>query len=131
MAVTGRAPNMGDLSARTRAIVPPRWALAQSVAVVGVGSGGSLVAWWLAASGFGRLVLVDPDRLEAANVWRHLCGVESLGMSKVEAVKERLSLVNPHCRVTALETLIGKPLALPCRESWTWMRPGFRRSRVS
>lgn len=46
------------------------------VAVLGCGSVGSLAAWCLASAGIGKLELADRDRLEPANLRRHVCGRE-------------------------------------------------------
>ena len=72
------------------------------VLVVGVGSGGSTVALELAKAGVGRLTLVDPDRLEEANVVRHECDDRSLGRNKAEAVRELVHHRNPDARVEAI-----------------------------
>lgn len=49
------------------------------VGIVGLGSGGSPVALELAKAGVGHLVLIDFDRLELANVVRHVCGSDNEG----------------------------------------------------
>ena len=72
------------------------------VLVVGVGSGGSTVALELAKAGVGGLTLVDPDRLEAANVIRHECDDRFLGRTKVEAVADLIRHRNPEARVEAI-----------------------------
>jgi hypothetical protein len=79
--------------------VPPRAAEAGSdprlqgakVAVIGLGSIGSRAAWLLAAAGAERLVLIDPDRLEARNLRRHLCLADDVGCRKVDAVSAMLA----------------------------------------
>jgi molybdopterin/thiamine biosynthesis adenylyltransferase len=65
------------------------------VAVLGVGSGGSLIARELAKSGVGRFVLVDNDRLEVGNVCRHECGLSDVGRLKVNAVRDLILDRNP------------------------------------
>jgi molybdopterin-synthase adenylyltransferase len=67
----------------------------RSVAVVGLGSGGSTVAVALAQAGVGKLVLVDRDRLEVGNVARHACGVGDLGRLKTRAVRDLVLGKNP------------------------------------
>ena len=71
------------------------------VVVVGVGSGGSTVAVELAKAGVGRLTLVDPDRLELANVLRHEADDRSVGRNKAEAVADLVARRNPRARVVA------------------------------
>jgi hypothetical protein len=56
--------------------------------VVGLGSGGGFVALELASAGVGTLHLVDPDRLRTVNLFRHVCGEQDLGRSKVYAVAD-------------------------------------------
>jgi hypothetical protein len=61
-----------------------------SIAVVGCSGTGSLVVEQLARSGVGRLVLVDPERVETKNLNRILntFADSSLGQFKVEVVAE-------------------------------------------
>lgn len=60
------------------------------VAVVGVGALGSFIADILVRSGVRHLTLVDGDVVMPGNLVRHLVGHETVGMSKVQAVKEHL-----------------------------------------
>lgn len=46
----------------------------KKVAIIGCGSVGGEVAVMLAKSGVGQLTLVDPDKLEADNIYRHRLG---------------------------------------------------------
>jgi len=69
--------------------------------IVGVGSLGGQVAHFLGAAGVERLILLDPDDLELANVRRHICGVPDLGLPKVHAVQEMLGA---HGFPTCIET---------------------------
>jgi molybdopterin/thiamine biosynthesis adenylyltransferase len=73
----------------------------KSVAVVGLGSGGSTIAVALAQAGIGRMVLVDRDRLEVANVSRHACGLGDLGRRKTRAVGDLVRGKNPALTVEA------------------------------
>ena len=91
-----------NFSARTKALCPTEEMANESVAIIGVGSGGSLVAWWLAATGVGKIILVDFDELEVCNVWRHLCDCQDLGKLKVDAVAAKIRRVNPYCNVLAM-----------------------------
>ncbi len=69
------------------------------VAVLGCGSVGGLAAWALASAGVDNLELADRDRLEGANLRRHVCGGSDLGRPKAEAVAGFLRARFP--RVTA------------------------------
>jgi molybdopterin/thiamine biosynthesis adenylyltransferase len=62
-----------------------------AVAVAGCGSVGGLAAGGLAGAGVGRLVLLDRDRLEGANLRRHVCGRADLGRPKAHAVADFLA----------------------------------------
>ena len=72
------------------------------VVVVGLGSGGSTVALELAKAGVGRFTLVDPDRLEPANLIRHECDDRYLGRRKADAVADLIRRRNPDAEVEAL-----------------------------
>jgi molybdopterin-synthase adenylyltransferase len=73
------------------------------VGVVGLGSGGSSVAIELAKAGVGKFVLIDFDRLELANVSRHVCGTGDLGRYKTKAVRDLLYGKNPYIQVETAE----------------------------
>lgn len=72
------------------------------VLVVGLGSGGSTVALELAKAGVGRLTLIDPDRIEPANVIRHECDDRTLGRNKADAVAGLIRWRNPQAEVRAI-----------------------------
>ena len=70
--------------------------------VIGIGGVGSWAAEALARSGVGRLTLVDLDHVAESNFNRQLHALApSLGQAKVEAMAERIALINPasvvHC----------------------------------
>jgi integrative and conjugative element protein (TIGR02256 family) len=65
------------------------------IAMLGVGALGSMMADLFAKAGVGTLRLFDQDILQVGNVSRHLCGIESFGEPKVEAVKLKLIQHNP------------------------------------
>ncbi len=74
--------------------------LASSVLVVGAGGLGSSAIAYLAASGIGRIGVVEHDRVELSNLQRQVLFEEGdIGRLKVEAVRDRLSEVNPACRL--------------------------------
>lgn len=73
---------------------------AAHVCVVGVGGVGSWTVEGLARSGIGRLTLVDLDDVCITNVNRQLPALDGqVGRPKVEAIAERVRLINPGCRV--------------------------------
>lgn len=62
----------------------------KKVGIVGLGSGGSLLAMYLAKSGVEDMVFIDGDRYEEHNIVRHICGINDIGRKKVTAVKEHI-----------------------------------------
>lgn len=60
----------------------------KSVAIIGVGALGSFTADMLARAGVRRLTLVDGDIVLPGNIVRHLVGRESIGLPKVNAVRD-------------------------------------------
>lgn len=76
----------------------------RSVILFGLGGVGSYTAEALARAGIGRLTIVDNDVVSATNINRQLCALHStVGMPKVEVVKNRILDINPLCEVTALK----------------------------
>jgi adenylyltransferase/sulfurtransferase len=77
---------------------------AARVLIVGAGGLGSPASLYLAASGVGRLGIVDGDRVDESNLQRQvLFDSASVGRPKVEAARERLLALNPHIEVRAHE----------------------------
>ena len=73
------------------------------VAVFGLGGVGSWCAEALARSGIGRLTLIDRDTVSESNINRQLIALSStVGRPKAEVMAERVSDINPVCRVKAL-----------------------------
>lgn len=64
------------------------------VLLVGLGSGGSHIAEQLVRNGVGRLTLVDPDIVEAANISRSIYVLEDIGQPKVAALSNTLRRIN-------------------------------------
>ena len=77
------------------------------VAVVGVGGVGSWVVEGLARSGVGALTLIDLDDVCVTNVNRQLPALDgNIGRPKVDALAERVLLINPTCAVSAVSEYI-------------------------
>jgi len=73
------------------------------VIIFGVGGVGSWCAEGLVRSGVKDLTIVDPDVVCASNVNRQLqATVSTVGMVKVDALKERLLEINPEARIEAV-----------------------------
>ena len=62
----------------------------KTVAVVGVGGVGSVVAEMLTRCGIGKLILFDYDKVEIANMNRLFYQPNQAGLSKVEAARDTL-----------------------------------------
>jgi molybdopterin/thiamine biosynthesis adenylyltransferase len=78
------------------------------VAVIGIGGIGNYFALSLAASGIGRISLVDNDKVELSNLSRQ----KDIGLPKAVAAKLRLLQVNPDCRFEAYQEMIDSKPAL-------------------
>jgi tRNA A37 threonylcarbamoyladenosine dehydratase len=80
---------------------------AAHVVVVGLGGVGSWAAEALARSGVARLTLIDLDHIAESNINRQIHALSgTLGMSKVEAMRERIGGINPGCEVLCVEEFV-------------------------
>lgn len=70
------------------------------VAVLGLGGVGGSAAEALCRAGVGALLLVDSDTVSASNLNRQLLATgATVGRPKTDAALERLSSINPGCRI--------------------------------
>lgn len=77
------------------------------VAVVGIGGVGSWTAEALARSGVGRLTLIDLDHIAESNINRQIHALEpTIGMAKVQAMRDRILQINPECDVHLIEDFV-------------------------
>lgn len=60
----------------------------KTVFLVGTGSGGGFASALLASVGVGTLHLFDGERLTSDNIQRHICDINEVGRSKVQAVAD-------------------------------------------
>jgi tRNA A37 threonylcarbamoyladenosine dehydratase len=80
---------------------------AAHVVVVGVGGVGSWTVEALARSGVGRLTLIDLDNVSESNINRQIHALDdTVGMAKVEAMRQRITHINPECVVTCIEDFV-------------------------
>ncbi|WP_432193703.1 ThiF family adenylyltransferase [Streptomyces sp. bgisy027] len=98
--LTGRASLGQALFARTGGLLSPALA-GRHVLLVGAGSVGSYLADVLVRSGVGRLTVVDPDRVEAANIGRSLFIAHDIGTPKAKASVRHLRNVHPGVKARA------------------------------
>ncbi len=79
----------------------------KTVVLFGVGALGGDVADVLAKAGVGHLILVDNDEMRLGNVIRHVSGIPSIGLKKVDAVRHSLWQHNPFLNVRPVFHRIG------------------------
>lgn len=88
-----------DIFTRNAALLETSLLRDRHVAIIGLGSVGSVAALELARAGVGHFTLVDPDTLQIHNLCRHVCDLSELGMSKVMAVARRIRRIVPSVTV--------------------------------
>jgi tRNA A37 threonylcarbamoyladenosine dehydratase len=77
------------------------------VAVIGIGGVGSWAVEALSRSGVGHLTLVDLDHVAESNINRQIHALDTtLGQSKVGAMRERITHINPGCHVVCIEEFV-------------------------
>ena len=82
------------------------------VIIFGVGGVGSWCAEGLVRSGVGHLTIVDSDRVCITNVNRQMMATsKTVGMVKVEALKERLLEINPEVEINAVQAIYSEETA--------------------
>jgi tRNA A37 threonylcarbamoyladenosine dehydratase len=82
------------------------------VLVFGLGGVGSWCAEALVRSGAGNMLLVDSDRVCVTNINRQVqATTRTVGLSKAEALADRLREINPACTVRALGTAFSRETA--------------------
>ena len=70
------------------------------VAIFGIGGVGSFVAEGMAKTGIGNLVLIDNDDICLTNINRQIIAThKTIGMAKVDVMKERILDINPDAKV--------------------------------
>jgi molybdopterin/thiamine biosynthesis adenylyltransferase len=77
------------------------------VLVAGLGGLGSITAYYLTAAGVGYLKLIDRDKVTLENLNRQILHTTAdIGRFKTESASEKLSRLNPHCRIEAVAAAI-------------------------
>ncbi|MHB8743469.1 MAG: HesA/MoeB/ThiF family protein [Sulfuricaulis sp.] len=72
------------------------------VLLIGLGGLGSPVAMYLAASGVGHLVIVDPDHVALSNLQRQIAhSTPAIGSAKTASAQQTLQALNPGIQITA------------------------------
>ena len=84
----------------------------KSLAVVGLGSVGSNLCYYLDGYNNARFALIDKDSLRVENIGRHLLGYDYLNQNKAFAVADYLRRYRPdrevECNDTTIECIDGK-----------------------
>jgi tRNA A37 threonylcarbamoyladenosine dehydratase len=87
------------------------------VVVVGLGGVGSWAAEALARSGIERLTLIDMDHVAESNINRQVQALSTtVGVAKIEAMVQRIALINPQCRVQCIDDFVTP-------ENWQYLVP--------
>ncbi len=74
------------------------------VAVFGIGGVGSYVCEALARAGIGEITLIDSDSISVTNINRQIpATVKTVGLPKAKVMADRISEINPDCKVEAME----------------------------
>jgi tRNA A37 threonylcarbamoyladenosine dehydratase len=77
------------------------------IAVVGIGGVGSWAVEVLARSGVGKLTLIDFDHIAESNINRQIHALDdTLGMSKILAMQQRIAHINPECVVQCIDEFV-------------------------
>ncbi|MEA3643050.1 MAG: ThiF family adenylyltransferase [Lamprobacter sp.] len=96
----------------------------QTIAVVGVGGLGSIIAEHLIHNGFHQLHLIDHDRIEITNLNR-IVGASLQDAQqerlKVDAVRDHLLRINPEARITAHANGVEEPELLSALANCDWI----------
>lgn len=76
-----------------------------NICVFGVGGVGGFVCEFLVRCGIKNLTIVDFDKIEYSNFNRQIIGIDSnVGVSKVNALLERLLQINNDIKISAIDT---------------------------
>jgi hypothetical protein len=95
-----------DYLARLRGLFETDRLAQTRIAIIGLGSGGSVVATQLARCGVGSMRLVDFDRLEVHNIARHACNLSDVGRYKTRALRDLLLNISPSIELETFEVNI-------------------------
>jgi molybdopterin/thiamine biosynthesis adenylyltransferase len=103
--------------------------LAAHALIIGAGGLGSPAALYLAASGVGRITVVDDDAVDLTNLQRQIMHASArIGQPKAQSARTAMLAINPEIQVQAIEqragallldTLLpGADIALDCSDNY-------------
>lgn len=79
------------------------------IAIIGIGGVGSWAVEALARSNVGELTLIDLDHIAESNINRQVHALSStLGQAKINAMAERVALINPYCSTHLIDDHLSK-----------------------
>jgi sulfur carrier protein ThiS adenylyltransferase len=78
------------------------------VGIAGLGGLGSAIAIALARIGVGKLILVDFDVVEPSNLNRQQYFIHQIGMSKVDALKKNIAIINPYVKIQTYQEKLDR-----------------------
>lgn len=77
--------------------------------IIGAGGLGSPLAMYLAASGIGKIIICDNDKVDLTNLQRQIIhSSASIGMPKTSSAQKMLSEINPEVDVVALQAYVAE-----------------------
>jgi adenylyltransferase/sulfurtransferase len=84
-----------------------------SVLCIGAGGLGSSVLLYLAATGIGRIGIVDNDQVEKSNLQRQIIHeTNTIGNLKIDSARERIKKLNPNCELLTFSERMNPKNAL-------------------
>ncbi len=84
-----------DYGSRNQGLIDSSVIQQKRVVIIGLGSGGSMIAMDLIRSGVTKMILIDYDTVEISNLCRSGYELSDIGKKKVDALYEKLLKVNP------------------------------------
>ena len=77
------------------------------VCVIGIGGVGSWAVEALSRNAIGKITLIDLDHIAASNINRQIHALDdTLGMSKILAMQQRIAHINPQCVVDCVDEFV-------------------------
>jgi len=100
-------PIRDELFSRSRGLIETDAVADKKILIVGVGSGGSPIARDMANSGVMHFFVIDHDRVEIANICRHVAGLSDVGRYKTKVVADKIREKNPYATIQTWEEKIS------------------------
>ncbi len=92
-----------DYASRNQGLIDPSVLQQKTVTIIGLGSGGSMVAQDLMRSGVTKLILIDFDTVNISNLCRSAYSLSDLGKKKTDALYENLLRINPLAEIETFD----------------------------